>query len=502
LSSDRSGDQELELKFTFDEGGGDAVGAWMDAHYPPHGRPWRTLEITDRYFDTPDLALSAARYGCRLRRVGDGWTLTVKTDVAGALHHRLAVVAPATTALDPRRWSDSEARTALLDIVGSARLIERFVVGQQRRERELTVDGTELVASIDEGEVEFLGLPAGDIRQFELELRAGDAGVLEKLRVEIEAADIGLVAEPRSKLATAARLADATSKVAADDRWSDACRKIQRRLIVRLLERETATRAGDALALKQMRVATRRMRATWRAFRGAFAGPDALRLETRLRYVAGLLGKVRDLDVLIDGVATRDDLQALADAWRGRRSHAYELLIDYLESRTYDRFVDEYLNGTGARMHWTPGRQADELVRDLVPDRLARALSQMVAAADAARGSHDQLAWHALRIMAKRMRYSLEAFRDVLDEDGATAFIEPLRSLQDVLGEMNDASVAAREAALWLTTETGGDAASADRVAAAGFIAECETRVAVQRAAVDAAWAAVPVAEVPALSGP
>ena len=48
---------------------------------------------------------------------------------------------------------------------------------------------------------------------------------------------------------------------------------------------------------------------------------------------------------------------------------------------------------------------------------------------------------HALRIDAKRLRYTLEAFQEVLDSD-AGKIIDAVKALQDHLGTLQDARVA------------------------------------------------------------
>jgi triphosphatase len=486
--------EELELKFSYENG--DRIARWLDENYPPTGdQAWRTLEIIDRYFDTPDLALAAAGYGARLRAVGSDTLLTVKADIEvyGGLHRRLELEAPATRSLSPDRWPESEAREQLLQVVGDRRVVERFVIGQQRRERELLIPGALVIASLDEGEVDFLGVVAGELRQFEVELRDGDAGALNALAGRVVAADLA-VPEEHSKLAIAADLATEAARVAPDDSWSDAARKLLRRHLVRMLEREGATRATDTLALKQMRVATRRMRATWRVFDGAFSGGHARHFDEGLRSVAGMLGTVRDLDVLLASVEGRDDLAPLGASWRSRRDAAFAELLSHLESRAYARFVDDFLEGTGAPAHWARGRNGRDRVADLAPARLDGARDRMIAAAQAAQGSNEAAAWHALRITAKRMRYSLEAFREVLNAESATEFIEWLRVVQDTLGEMNDASVAAYEAALWLTSSAGADAPPEQRGSVARYIGQRETLVARARNAFAPLWQAGPTA--------
>ena len=493
--------EEVELKFAFQDP--EALRAWFDKAFPPRpGDGWRTLEITDRYFDTADLALKEAGFGARLRTLGSDTTLTVKAtiEVTDGMHRRLELEAPATRDLDPGRWPNSEARARLIEVVGGRRLIERFVIGQERRERVVVLDGATAVASIDEGEVEFLGIRAGVLRHFEIELREGSADVLRAIAVPITAGDL-VTREDRSKLELAAEMADEAGRVVPDDSWSDAARKLLRRHLVRMLEREGATRAGDVLALKQMRVATRRMRATWRVFGTAFAGGHVRHFDLNLRHVAGLLGAVRDLDVLLETVEGREEIASMAASWRARRDAAFDELMRFLDSRTYERFVADFLAGTGAHAHWSAGKQAHERVADGAPARLVGARERMLAAAANASGSNEAAAWHALRITAKRMRYSLEAFRDILDESTATDFIERLRTLQDNLGEMNDASVAAREAATWLTSAAGADAPPVQRVAVARYIGDAEGAVALARSEFTPLWPPLAESVVPQVAG-
>jgi len=294
-------------------------------------------------------------------------------------------------------------------------------------------------------------------------------------------------------------MVDAAARVAPDDYWADAARKLLRKHLVRMLEREGATRAGDANALKQMRVATRRMRATWRVFGNAFAGAHAQHFDLSLRHVAELLGAVRDLDVLINSVGAREDVASMSASWRARRDAAFDELMRHIDSRAYERFVDDFLEGTAARAFWHAGKHAHDEVQQRATPSLERARDRMLAAADSASGSNEAAAWHELRIAAKKMRYSLEAFRDVLDEAAATDFIERLRAIQDNLGEMNDASVAAREAASWLTSVAGADAPPEQRVAVARYIGQSEGAVARKRADFANLWPPLAASAVPPL---
>jgi len=82
----------------------------------------------------------------------------------------------------------------------------------------------------------------------------------------------------------------------------------------------------------------------------------------------------------------------------------------------------------------------------------------------------DAAGRHAMRIAAKKLRYSAEFFA-VWHPKAARRFIRHLSDLQDVLGALNDAAVTAR---LLSSLVPAGDAASSEAVGlVTGFLA-CE----------------------------
>src|SRR5205823_8758044 len=93
--------------------------------------------------------------------------------------------------------------------------------------------------------------------------------------------------------------------VKADDTLAEAGRKVLRMNLLRMLEMEPGIRAGEDIeAVHRMRVATRRMRAAWRVFDGAYRKRLQQRYVRELRVVATALGTVRDTDVQLERVAT------------------------------------------------------------------------------------------------------------------------------------------------------------------------------------------------------
>ena len=478
--------QELELKFLVEDVA--AAQAWLGRRLAVDPSEWRTLNITDRYFDTADGALAAAGYGARLRRVGRHTVVTVKSDleVVGGLHRRLELEAPATRALDPHKWPESEARSRVTEVAGERRLIESFTVKQQRHELEASIAGAVVLVSLDEAQVFAAGREAGELRQLEVELVSGDEAALRALGDEIAAAGLGQP-ESRSKLVIAAGLAEAAAHVMPNDTMAAAGRIVLRRQLLRMLERETGARTGDVLAIKQMRVATRRMRAGWRVFGAAYRKSARRRYVAELRRVARALGEVRDRDVLLERLPERADLAPLAEAWRAHRAEAQAQLLALLDDKAYGKFVDDYLDFSASADAGLPADATPETLAEAAPARVAAAVERMRAAGAAALGTADAVAWHQLRITARRLRYTIEALREALDGRAAADLIARLVRVQDVLGAMNDAALAAAEAEAWLAAG-GGDASAPTSDAVRAYAGEQHAEMARLRRSFAAVW--------------
>ena len=481
---------ELELKYSIDDVS--AVEAWIDGAFPPlPDQAWHTLSIVDRYFDAADETLSAAGYGARLRKIGRRTTLALKSDieVAGALHRRLELEGPATQQLSPEAWPQSKARDRLLELAGEKRLIERFVVRQRRRERELRVGGADVTASIDTGVVRVAAIEAGHISQLEFEHLRGRRAGLQRIATALEKSGLGQP-DPNSKLVTAAGMAEKVSRVDAEDLFAEGGRKVLRRHLIRMLDREIGARGGDELALKQMRVATRRLRATWRVFDDGFKGSARRAFLGQLRRIGQTLGAVRDLDVLIASIPDDPGLVPLAKHWRRRRQVAFDELVKLLGSKRYGRFVDRMLHFAETPGAGVTKRLAEVPVADVAPITLRAALDKMLTAGAVAAGSGDLETWHALRIEGRRLRYSVEAFADVLAEKPTRDILRRITRLQDRLGSLQDAVVATEAASSWLD---GGDSETTEKVTVAveKYVAKRHAEITASRAGIARPWRAI-----------
>ena len=288
--------------------------------------------------------------------------------------------------------------------------------------------------------------------------------------------------------------------VTAEDLHAEAGRKVLRFHLARMLAREPGTRDGsDPEELHGMRVATRRMRAAWRVFGDAYQ-PDRTRsFRRRLRELAALLGGVRDLDVLIEateaygaaiGGPDLRGLQPLLAAWRSDRDLARVQLIVELDSKGHRRFVDDYVDFVSS-----PGRDAVP-VETTLPHRVRdTASSRIWTAYEHVRAYEAVLRWadvptlHQLRIAAKRLRYTLEFVREPLGEEAAP-LIARVVALQDHLGFMNDAEVAATMARTFLL-EHGNELTEAEAQAIGRYLVSREREVARLKRTVGTAWRGV-----------
>ncbi len=238
-----------------------------------------------------------------------------------------------------------------------------------------------------------------------------------------------------------------------DDLMCEAGRKILRFHFRRMLYHEPGTRLGqDIEALHDMRVATRRMRAALRVFGPFFEKGFRRRLLQGLRLTGSALGAVRDLDVFMEYARTylsglpperQHELDPLFDYWHAERESARAKMLAYLESPAYQKFVrfcEEFVETPGLGCADRRGRQpAPERVRQVAP-RQVYARYEAVWGYEGVLQDAPIATLHALRIDGKRLRYTLEFFREVLGSE-IEEVIGILIKMQDHLGALHDADV-------------------------------------------------------------
>jgi CHAD domain-containing protein len=195
-----------------------------------------------------------------------------------------------------------------------------------------------------------------------------------------------------------------------------------------------------------MRVATRRLRAALRLFAPLLPARLVTTTDREFAWLAGIVGAVRDGDVLSQVVRAhatrlapelRGMLGPVALALHERRTNAQAELLAALESKRcqqlFDRTATFLEPGTRGRREPRLGDLAGDLVRPLV-----RAVHRAGEKLDEHSAPE---AFHRLRVRVKRLRYALETVRG-LGGRGVGKLGRRLERMQDLLGDHQDAVTA------------------------------------------------------------
>ncbi|MCA8085184.1 CHAD domain-containing protein [Burkholderia cenocepacia] len=204
----------------------------------------------------------------------------------------------------------------------------------------------------------------------------------------------------------------------------------------------------DPEFVHQMRVALRRLRTLMRFFPRFTDRQWKDTLGVDLRWLAALLGTVRDWDVFAteslpaliaaDGGGTAWD--GTLDAARAQSMAARVELRQALHSARYARLTLGWLEWLSALALPAAGDDDAPSLRRHATKRVRRLFGHLYGSPSLT--SLDTAARHQVRIDAKRLRYALEFFASLASRRTRTETVKTLARVQSVLGEANDAMVA------------------------------------------------------------
>jgi CHAD domain-containing protein len=396
------------------------------------GKALEPRTFTSTYYDTPDHRLLRAGLTLRRRvenRVGL-WQLKLPSDDGRfELEERGGPTKPPEVFL--RLLPALLRGDAALEPVAKLRTRRAGVsVGTRPDRVEVVVD---TVSVLDGNRV------AGSFAEAEAEVVAGEGSALGAIGRALRKAG----ARPGDGRPKVARILGAEEETPAED---DGPLGSLRRLLVEqyraMLANDPGVRLGeDPEALHQLRVATRRARALLRAARGLVAPEWAEPLRAELAWLGGLLGPVRDLDVLLEHLDTEaaalegDDARAfrrLRARLANERQEARGALLEAMSSERYFRLLDMLAGAANA-----PAGELTKPLSEIAGKAFAR-LRKAVKGLPP-RPADDEL--HRVRIKTKRARYAAELAAPELGKRGAR-FVDRAKVVQDVIGEHQDACVA------------------------------------------------------------
>jgi inorganic triphosphatase YgiF len=419
-----------------------------------------TRRLQNIYYDTPKLDLQKSEMALRLRHTGRQWLQTLKGggSVQAGLHRRNEWEVPVKrAALDfsatlEVEW-DEHLRPSL-----RKKLHPIFVTDFARNSRMLDFQGTQIELCMDQGEVrtEQHSMP---ICELELELKSGEPRLLFELALKIlEVAPFEL--ETVSKAEQGYRLLSGyavqpVKGVAPVFAMTDSLTDVLKALIWSCLQHFQGNLSGamgsdDDEYLHQMRVALRRLRVVLRMAEKVRADGQLAGLYKDVADLCVALGRIREWDMFIAGtlqpmrarMAGHGGLQALLAASERQRAACYAELRGEAQAREMQRLLLHFsiwMNGD----YWQQQTETAQQAQDFAARRL-RKLAKRFAHFGQQLDTTDATQLHALRIIAKKLRYSAEFFADLYDKKKAKSFLAALSEVQDVLGLINDIAVAHR----------------------------------------------------------
>lgn len=396
------------------------------------------------YFDTPDHHLRSAGLSLRIRRSGAGRIQTVKADGASAagLFARSEWEQP--VADDTPLLDYSTPVHALLGEAADA-IAPAFEVRINRQSWDVVEGDARIEMVLDRGEA-VAGERRAPICEIELELKSGDPAGLFALARRIDAVApvrIGVL----SKSERGYRLADPAAgafkaeppALAVDITAAGAFKQIVGSCIRQFRLNEALLATREAGALHQARVALRRLRSALSIF-APMIGDEGAAFNGELRWLAGLLGEARDLDVLL----VRAGDGALHDRIAPAREAAYDAALDALASPRARALLLDLVEWT-ARGDWSGERGGDRLARTFAVAALDR-FRRKAKRKGRNLADVDDEARHEARKSVKKARYAAEFFAPLFDRQVEQRrhrrFVAAIEALQDRLGLLNDLATA------------------------------------------------------------
>jgi len=413
------------------------------------------------YFDTPDHRLRAQGISLRLRCSDGGpWVQTVKIGNGlrdGLAYRREFETSTAAPEPDVNAISDRKVRRNIARAQAASSLEPLFETVVKRTTHKLHSEESDLELALEEGVVR-AGKDEETLCEAELELKSGSPASLLDIATTVFAqgplhlshrtkAERGydLLLGRRSdgivpERATPPQLrGDESSGEALSLFVGSAATQI-------ICNRRVVLETDDPEGAHQLRIGLRRLRSALRAFR-PLADSEALReMETQARDLARAIGRLRDVDVLIEdiyapvagkmkGEAGFVELREALAAHRGRiREEARQALSgkQWSTLQLYLLLWPRTIAEEGALQ--TPIRKYAVSALNKGWKKLAR-LGQRIDSL-----SLEQR--HEMRKALKRFRYTLEFFGSLLPAHKGTQFAKQLKKLQDVFGYVNDVATA------------------------------------------------------------
>jgi len=415
------------------------------------------------YFDTKRLKLKDNGLTLRVRRTGNQYIQTIKSDDGSPFER-----GEWETAVDDSLPDLKQADTSALEPLGIKKLRKRlrpvFETRVQRTSYPLTRKDCDIALTIDRGEID-AGNSMLPLCEAELELKRGNRARLFEFARAIARATSGELAVKSKSQRGYELLAGEDAAVAKGDAVdiapdmpaSAAFQSIGFACLKQIVANKPAILAGDPEGIHQMRVGLRRLRAAMSLFSDIIAEAEVRDIKRELKWLTSELGPARQFDVFLTRVvgplekshARLTGMRSLSHDLADRRDAAVARALTAVCSR---RFRDLTLNlaawldvgGWREPRSELSRQRCEQPIETLARAQLTRRWKKirkrgrMLAKLDAP-------ARHKLRIQTKKLRYAAEFYKTVFPgkkkDKRRKTFLSALKNMQDCFGDLNDVTV-------------------------------------------------------------
>lgn len=418
-----------------------------------------TRKVLSTYYDTPTLSLLDWGISLRLRRDARKWIQTIKTsgNALSGLHQRMELESEvANGRLDFSKFANTAYHHFLSQESLQNQIKPIFDTNIQRTEWQISFkNGDEIELVLDTGEL-VVADRREPINEIELELKQGNAGRLFELALQLQQ-HIPLAIENKSKAHRGYAYYRSQPLYTVNAKPPKLHRKMKASDALSVIVQECLTQfqgnqdmvlyGKDIEGVHQTRIAIRRLRSALNVFGCVTSKQPCKDLLTELKWIAGILGDARDLDVLmtqtlpplLKQLQNEPSLIELAKQARKQRLQAYADTREAMQTQRYQRLllkIGDWLSNERWQTEKIENHHVNEVAQAILNKRYKqlKSIGKNLLKDEAAER-------HATRIAAKKLRYAAEFFAGLYPPKKTKAFMKSLSTLQDQLGALNDINV-------------------------------------------------------------
>ena len=197
----------------------------------------------------------------------------------------------------------------------------------------------------------------------------------------------------------------------------------------RLEEQIEGVKKGEDIEyLHKMRVTSRRIRAAMPLFKGCYQKKQFKKWLNEIKRVTKFLGEARDLDVQIiflqeyiksqPQLGSNSGVKLLLDSLASRRVKIQATVVNELDELKNSGVLEEIKKVSNQILTQTPNEHpCPQDVLEEASDRISKKLDDFLSMESCVHKKDDILCHHQMRIRAKWLRYTMEAFSPLYKEN-------------------------------------------------------------------------------------